>query len=116
MIEIAEPLIIISIGESYQEGQSDEKTYEDVRNWWIIADDRRDGRYQLVLARYQDRIVGAYRPQVWIPYQGPDPGLQGKYEFVGERAEFYARRFYVGKWVPPEYRTQNPVRYFEPGD
>ena len=112
-LEIAEPLIIISIGKSYRKGQSDAKTYEDVRKWWIMADDRRAGRYQLVLARYRDRIVGAYRPTVWAP---DNLFIPRKYGFAGKPAEFYAWRFYVGKWVPSEYRTRAPVRYFEPGD
>ena len=112
-LEIAEPLIIISIGQSYREGQNDDKTYEDVRKWWRI-DTHKAGRYQLVLARYQDRIVGAYRPRVWMPYRGPDLGLRGRYEFVGKPAEFYAWRFYVGKLVPYQYRPTGaafPIRY-----
>ena len=109
-LEIAEPLIIISIGQTYQEGQSDCETYEDVRKWWRI-DPHRAGRYQLVLARYQDRIVGAYRPTVWVPNDAWSPA---RYGFAGEPAEFYAWRFYVGKWVPHEYRptgAANPILY-----
>ena len=109
-LEIAEPLIIISIGESYQEGQSDDETYEDVRKWWRI-DPHRAGRYRLVLARYEDEIVGAYRPIVWVPDDRSSPV---RYGFIGEPAEFYAWRFYVGRAVPREYRraaAANPIRY-----
>ena len=114
-LEIAEPLIIISIGESYQEGQSDAETYEHVRKWWRI-DPHRAGRYRLVLARYEDEIVGAYRPIVWVPDDSFSPV---RYGFIGESAEFYAWRFYVGQRVPERFMprgAQNPVRYLEPGD
>ena len=109
-LEIGEPLIIISIGQTYREGQSDDETYEDVRKWWRL-DPGRAGGYQLVLARYGDEIVGAYRPTEWVPDNARSPD---RYGFVGEPAEFYAWRFYVGKWVPPEYRptgAANPIRY-----
>ena len=109
-LEIAEPLIIISIGQTYQEGQSDCETYEDVRKWWRI-NPHRASEYQLVLARYEDKIVGAYRPTEWVPDDAQAPV---RYGFVGEPAEFYAWRFYVGKWVPREYRqigAANPILY-----
>ena len=109
-LEIAEPLIIISIGQTYQEGQSDDDTYEAVRKWWRLDPDR-VGIYQPVLARYRDRIVGAYRPTAWVPDNARTPV---RYGFVGAPAEFYAWRFYVGKWVPQEYRptgAANPIRY-----
>ena len=119
-LEIAEPLIIISIGRTYQEGQSDDETYDDVRRWWEVNPHNASQR-NLVLARYQDRIVGAYRPRVWIPYSDtdPDPKLIGRHGFIGERAKFYVWQFYVGKWVPEKYRppgAQNPVRYCDPED
>ena len=104
---------MISIGQTYQEGQDHDETYEDVRRWWDI-NPHNASQCNLVLARYPDRIVGAYRPRVWLQYfePNPDPKLEGRYGFVGERAEFYTWRFYVGKTVPYEYRQPEPQTQF----
>ena len=109
-LEIAEPLIIISIGKSYRKGQSVAEIYDGVRKWWPI-NPHKAAKYQLVLARYRDRIVGAYRPTVWAP---DNLFIPRKYGFAGKPAEFYAWRFYVGKWVPHEFRKPGaafPIRY-----
>ena len=71
---------------------------------WI--DDPRDS---LVLARYNNQILGAYGVLAWIRNRN-EPG---RWRFVGEPADMETQLRYVGRSVPQRYRTgSNPVRFF----
>ena len=120
-IKIDEPLILISIGRSYQEKGLG--LYDAVRYSWVInAKKARD--YKLVLAHYQGEVVGAFRPTEWLPAASAVfSGLayyndaSDRWGFVGEEAEPEIWSRYVGKRVPDRYRPKgNPLRYCEPGD
>ncbi len=107
-LEIREPLIMISIGRTYRGAGTD--VYDAVRKSWKI-DVNKAKHYNLVLARYRDRIVGAYRPDRW------EPAREGRWQFVGQPARLSIWDFYVKKRVPDQYRKQgaaNPVRFCEP--
>lgn len=60
--EVLEPLMLISIGNTYEE----RGPYDAVRHAWPVNLNRVK-RYNLVLARLRRQIVGAYRPQEWLP-------------------------------------------------
>ena len=111
--EIEHPLLMISIGNSYYERE----TYDAVRYAWKVNLNRVKGR--LVLARLRGLIVGAYRPERWLPATRenfPDLGWDapGRHGFVGEDAEPEVWNHYVGKRVPERFpRTQNAIRYLD---
>ena len=112
---LGEPLILISIRETYSGPSTD--VYEAVRKWWKINPNRAK-QYDLVLARYHDTVVGAYRPERWE--KGGTERWQGeRWGFVGYPAEQSVQNRYVGKRVPDKYRrpgAANPVRYCRPED
>ena len=106
---ITEPLIVFYVGRSIANGRLD--VYEAVRRAWRI-NVTKARKYDLVLARNSDRIIGAYRPTEWFQYSDG----RGRWAFVGKRAEPDVWSRYVGKRVPYEYRTQNPIRYCDVED
>ena len=109
---VGEPLVMFFVGNSIV-NRGD--VYAAVRECWQMADpDKRRPAFNLVLARSNDRILGAFRPGRWTPCTRDD-GNKG-WGFVGEHAEPSIQEHYVGKRVPDRFRTQNPVRYLNPGD
>ena len=63
----------------------------------------------LVLARLDDRIIGAYWVLAWIRNRD-EPG---RWRFVGEPADMETQLRYVGCGVPRQYRgAVNPVQFF----
>ncbi len=119
VMEIREPLILISIGQSHEDKTL--TNYDAVRSSWKINPARAEN-YKLVLARYRAEIVGAYRPFEWFPSSEENfPGRHapGTWGFVGERAGTEVWNHYVGKVVPDRYRrhgAQSPIRYCHPDD
>ena len=119
VMEIREPLILISIGQSHEDKTL--TTYEAVRCSWVI-NPVRARNFGLVLARYRSEIVGAYRPSQWLPSTEesfPGRSAPGRWGFVGDSAEQEVWNYYVGKEVPERYRRrgiQSPVLYCHPDD
>ena len=115
--ELDQPLIMISVGKTYEE----RGVYEAVRAVWNMRKERAK-EYDLVLARVGRFIVGAYRVTEWVDWApGLFPfdleGLQGRIGFVGTPAEKDVWDHYVEKRVP--YRllpkgAQTPFRYLIP--
>ncbi len=116
--EAHEPLILISIGKSYEE--ADKSIYEAVRGCWVI-DPKRAKKHKLVLAHRRGIVVGAFRPTEWLPSTIANfpwhTGDDGRWGFTGEPAEEETARLYVRKRVPEMYRAKgaaNPVRFISP--
>ena len=116
--DVREPLILLSLGRSYGSGVD---PYEAARFAWKIDGDRA-GRYGLVLAHSRGLVVGAFRPERWLPATRENfPGRDthpGRWGFVGEPAEPETADYYVGRRVPDRFRPRgagNPIRYCEPG-
>ena len=113
--EVEEPLILINIQRSLAAGLDE---YEGVRRAWLVDANRvrnKDGSYKLVLARDQNRVVGAYRPTNWYR----DPLEPDRKAFDGHPAEQSVWTQYVGKLVPERFvriGARNPIRYLNPGD
>ncbi len=114
--EANEPLILINIGKSYDEGKS---IYEAVRGWWVISPTTAES-YNLVLAHRLGMVVGAFRPTGSPRWISADfPGRQGarRWGFEGSPAGQEIQGRYVGKRVPNKYRAKgaaNPIRYVMP--
>lgn len=115
--EVGEPLILISIGQSFLDEALD--IYHAVRSSWKISPARVQDR-RLVLAHYRGKVVGAFRPAQWLEATEenfPGRSAPGRWGFCGEPAEAAVQDRYVGKRVPEEYRRKgaaNPVRYCDP--
>ena len=119
--EVGEPLVLISIGESFKQVEAGEiKLYDAVRWAWKVSL-RRVRERKLVLAHHRGIVVGAYRPDEWLEatpenFPGWSP-VPGRYGFHGTEAEQEAQDKYVGKRVPEHYRRQGaayPIRYCPP--
>ena len=113
--EIEEPLILIYISKELAAGKD---VYEAVHRAWKISLNRvknRDGSYKLVLARDKNRVVGAYRPELWRT----DRERLDRKAFDGSPAKQPVWSHYVGKIVPARLTPKGsryPIRYFKPGD
>ncbi|MYH40923.1 MAG: hypothetical protein F4018_13000 [Acidobacteria bacterium] len=115
--DVLEPLMLVSVGPSYRSGTD---PYEAARFAWIIDRSRVD-RYHLVLAHCRGVVVGAFRPESWLPassenFSGRETHA-GRWGFVGTPAEPETARQYIGRRVPDRLRrpgAANPVRYCEP--
>ena len=113
-----EPLILISIGQSYVEERRD--IYEAVRYAWRI-DVNKAEQFHLVLARRRGLVVGAFRPTKWLKatkanFPGMNNDVPGRWGFEGGPAEPATEALYLRKRVPDKYRSkrdQNPIRYIE---
>ena len=101
-LEVHEPLILFHVDRAIDEGRSRQDAVE---GRWRI-DPNRAKKYDLVLAKRANVIIGAYRPH-------PDswrPCGDGRWCFDSEIALDVWDQ-YVGKTVPIKLRGQNPVRY-----
>ena len=115
--QVGEPLILISIGRLFN--REEFSVYEAVRAVWKL-DRNRAAKYNLVLARHQALVVGAYRPDKWLEATSDNfPRLEsdepGRWGFEGSRAGDVWDD-YVGKRVPDKFLVQgaaNPIRYVD---
>ncbi len=111
-----EPLILISIGETY--GTPGMSVYDCVCTAWKINREKAES-FGLILAHYRGEVVGAFRPKLWLaatrssfPWLSKD--YPDRFGFIGAPAEQTTQNLYVGKVVPSEFRRQgaaNPVRF-----
>ena len=114
-----EPLILISIGRSFEEGEL--SIYDAVRGVWRIDNDRAN-EVRLVLAHRRGLVLQAFRPEgQWIPATKTNfpwiaEDIPGRWGFIGHPAEPEVRQSYEGKRVPDQYRKKgaaNPVRFID---
>jgi hypothetical protein len=117
--EAKEPLILISIGHSYEEEGMD--VYNAVRGVWRI-DVNRAKNFSLVLAHRRGLVLGAFRPTKWLKatkanFNRLANDVSGRWGFEGKPAGQEIENLYIRKRVPDKYRTkgaQNPVRFIKP--
>ena len=107
---VGEPLIMFYVTRALEGDRP--VVYEAVRSAWKI-NVTKARKYNLVLARDREKIVGAYRPAEWRQH----PDGRGRWAFDGKPAEPDVCRLYVGKSVPAKYlASRSPFRYCEPED
>lgn len=114
--EAREPLILISIGQSYVDERRD--IYEAVRCAWRI-NVKRANKVSLVLANHRGVVCGAFRATKWLPatkanFPWLDNDIPRRWGFEGHPAEQETEDLYLGKRVPDKYRAKgarNPVRF-----
>jgi hypothetical protein len=115
---VKEPLILIFVGKALDDGLD---IYDAVRGIWKMSQNKAE-KHRLVLAYDGVLVLGAYRPDCWLPgtrdnfdfltKEQEDPKRIG---FKGRRADVWDQ--YVGKRVPPRPKgAANPFRYLSPGD
>lgn len=114
-----EPLMLISISLSYEDEHR--SIYDAVRAAWKI-DVSRANKIKLVLAHRRGVVLGAFRPEEWLPatmekFPWLEEDIPRRYGFEGDSADSVVWNLYVRKRVPDEYRRKgaaNPIRYIEP--
>ena len=101
--ELQDPLILISIGQSWRT----HGVYEGVRGVWKVNINRAR-KYPLVLARVRDLIVGVFEPEQWLPGTAENfplvarfPELPTNWGFVGPNCRPELRERYLHKRLPP---------------
>lgn len=112
-----EPLILISIGQSAENG--DRSVYNSVRGFWKIkiANAR---KYKLVLAHVRGLVVGAYRPEQWLAatarnFPELSEDISDRCGFIGKEAT-EVKSLYVDHRVPDVFRPKgaaNPIKYVD---
>lgn len=116
---VHEPLILISIGQSYEE--EDKDIYDAVRGVWRISATKA-ASYNLVLAHRRGIVLGAFRPHRWLPatrenFPWLPEDIENRIGFEGEAAEAEAQGRYLRFRVPDRFRMKgaaNPVRFIDP--
>ena len=115
---IDRPLILISVGKTYQE----RGVYDAVRSAWRMSFDRAS-QYNFVLARHGGLVLGAYHVDRWLRWEpgifewDDDPVLKNRIGFEGKPAEPDVWERYVHTRVPQQLMpkgAQTPFRYCDP--
>ena len=121
ILEVRHRFLLVSVSAKLSDSES--VIYEAARYAWIMARSQVEA-CDLVLARNDAIVIGAFRPSKWLeatdenfPKKPPLPAGRGRsWGFIGEWAEPDIRGYYVGKQVPSDLlkSTGNPIRYCEP--
>lgn len=125
VVEINEPVILITVNRFYRRGMSDEDLYEITRGKWVIGARRDKAKYAFAVYKGIIREVyeierwlpiqveGAELTRAWIPANSEEAKVKrpNRWEFEGRIAT--SLRHYVGGSTE-KYATvgaQNPIRY-----
>jgi hypothetical protein len=125
IIEISEPVILITVNRYYRRGMSAEMLYEITRGNWVIGTRRNKAKY--AFAVYKGVIREVYEIERWLAAPVGDSEIKRqwaavhsinsdakrteRWQFEGEIAE--SLRHYVGESVEnySKMGAQNPIRY-----
>ena len=125
IIEISEPVILITVNRYFRRGMSAEMLYEITRGNWVIGTRREKAKY--AFAVYKGIVREVYEIKHWFPAPLGDTEIKRqwaiehsinsdakrteRWQFEGNVAE--ALRRYVGGSVEKYSKTgaQNPIRY-----
>jgi uncharacterized protein len=125
IVEISEPVLLITVNRYYRRGMSPEMLYEITRGNWVIGARRNQARY--AFAVYKGIIREVYEIKRWFPAPADDTEIKRqwaaehsinseakqkkRWQFEGKIAE--SLRHYVGGSVErySKIGAQNPIRY-----
>jgi hypothetical protein len=125
IVEISEPVILITVNRFYRRGMSDEMLYEITRGKWVIGTRRNQAKY--AFAVYKGIVREVYEIERWLPAPLEDTEIKRKWvaensinaeakrtnrwQFEGKIA--ISLRHYVGGNVEKYSKVgaQNPIRY-----
>ncbi len=116
-VAIHEPVLLISINQSFRFGMPEVELYDATRSAWVVGSKRRSAKY--AFAVYQGIVQEAYEITDWFPnnstfntrkQEAIDPD-DVRWEFVGRTANDPIRKRYLHKDVSRYMGTQNPIRY-----
>lgn len=125
IIEISEPVILITVNRYYRRGMSAEMLYEITRGSWVIGTRRNEAKY--AFAVYKGIVREVYKIENWSPAPIGDTEIKRqwaaehsinsdakrtkRWQFEGSIAD--SLRHYVGGNVEnySKIGAQNPIRY-----
>ena len=125
IVEISEPVLLITVNRYYRRGMSAEMLYEITRGRWVIGSRRNQAKY--AFAVYKGIIREVYKIDRWLPAPKHDSEIKRqwatehsiksdakrnkRWEFEGETANDLSH--YVGGNVEKYSKVgaQNPIRY-----
>lgn len=107
-LHTSEPVILVSINQTYQPNMNDAELYEATRKWWVVGKRRERAKY--AVATYRGKTLEAYEIHEWYPeqYQG-----RNRWVFRGEIADRHICRELVEKSVKHlrKQGNSNPIFY-----
>lgn len=112
-LKVNEPLILLEVGKAISERRDLQNAVECC---WTFAPQRQRAsqpesawNFELVLAKKEGKIVGAFRPIPGSWRQGNDFRWSFRSEFAVDVWDHY-----VGAIVPEQYRNRAPFQYLKP--
>lgn len=117
-VHVDEPAMLIRVNKTYRYGMSELELYNFTRGMWKVGNRRNKARYALCV--FAGIVREVYRIEEWYP-AGTEPNTrdpndlkkEGRWEFVGQKAEEAIREKYLLKSVEAYFarRSQNPITY-----
>lgn len=117
---VQHPMVSFTINREYKHDLHPEALYEFSRGVWRANVEHHAIKPEYALAIFNGIVREVYKIDHWhpagtLPYLhrtlSPED-LVGRYEFSGRVAEPEVRELYLGKQVPKDKSSQNPVRYW----
>lgn len=118
-LEIVEKALLIRINKTFKPSMSDLELYEATRGVWKVSQRRNGAQYAFSV--YKGIIKEVYRIDSWheawtTKYETRNKSrvnAQGRWEFLGEKAEDVIRDKYIGKDISYYFKngSTNPVSY-----
>lgn len=108
-IEIAEPVILVTVNRLFRRNMTDEEIYEITRGNWVVGERRNKAKYAFCI--YNGTVRQVYAIQRWFPIKArsQDARTQNRWRFDGIVAQDL--QHYVGGNVEKYVGAQNPIRY-----
>jgi hypothetical protein len=108
-IEIAEPVILITVNRLFRRNMNGDDLYEITRGNWVVGERRNKAKFAFCV--YTGVVRQVYEIQEWFPIKArsQDAKTQDRWRFTGIVAQDL--QHYVGGSVEKYIGAQNPIRY-----
>lgn len=108
-IEIAEPVILITVNRLYKRNMNEDKLYEITRGDWVVGERRNKAKFAFSV--YNGVVRQVYEIQKWFPIKArsQEAKTQDRWRFTGIVAKDL--QHYVGGCVEKYIGSQNPIKY-----